>query len=113
MSWSKEEALTDPVIRNPLIFISEFRFNLRDIPTEVTVRLYRPLHSGRIVSRRSHNLNIPQLASAPEKSPAEEPDSEGAALHLSICELVHQYNAARTQGLTPDPSWLTPNADFC
>ena len=113
MSWSKEEALTDPVVRNPLIFVSEFRFNLRDIPTEITIRLYRPLHSGRIVSRRSHNLNIPQLSSAPAKSQAEEPDSEGAALHLSIDELVQQYNAARAQGLTPDPSWLTPNADFC
>jgi hypothetical protein len=50
MSWSKEEALTDPAVREPMIFASEVRFRLRDIPTEITVRLYRPLHSGRMIS---------------------------------------------------------------
>ena len=38
MSWSKEEALTDPAVREPLMFASEFRFHLRDIPTEIILR---------------------------------------------------------------------------
>jgi len=113
MSWSKEEALTDPAVRNPMTFLSEFRFQLRDIPTEVSIRLYRPLHSGRILVRRSHNLYIPQIAGASAPAETEEPDHEGAALHQSIDELVQQYNAARGQGLTPDASWLKPNPDFC
>ena len=62
MSWSREEALTDPAVREPMMFTSEFRFRLRDIPTEIILRLYRPLHSGRIVVRRSHDLSIPQVA---------------------------------------------------
>jgi len=62
MSWSREEALTDPAIRGALMFASEFRFHLRDIPTEIVMRLYRPLHSGRMVARCSHALSIPQLS---------------------------------------------------
>ncbi|HXM74716.1 MAG TPA: hypothetical protein VN904_05530, partial [Chthoniobacterales bacterium] len=61
MSWSREEALTDPAIREPLIFLSEFRFSLRDIPTEIAVRLYRPIHSGKIVARRSHDISVSGL----------------------------------------------------
>ena len=56
--WSREEALTDPSIREPLIFLSEFRFSLRDIPAEITVRLYRPIHSAKIVVRRSHDISV-------------------------------------------------------
>jgi len=112
MSWSKEEALTDPAVREPLIFLSEFRFRLKDIPTEITIRLYRPLHSGRTVARRSHDLVIPNVA-PPAAPDSEEADGEGAALHLSVNELVQMYNSARAQGLTPDSSWLKPNDQFC
>lgn len=112
MSWSREEALTDPAVRDALMFVSEFRFHLRDIPTEITVRLYRPLHSGRIVLRRSHDLAIPR-AGEPAPISEEENDSEGEALHSAVDQLVAAYNAARAQGLTPDASWLVPNQQFC
>ena len=112
MSWSREEALTDPVIRDPLIFLSEFRFSLREIPTEITVRLYRPLHSERIVVRRSHDLAVPGLD--PQQAANCEDDSrEGEVLHAAVDELVCVYNAAVGQGLRPDISWLKPNANFC
>ncbi len=111
MSWSREEALTDPVVREPIMFASEFRFHLRDIPTEIVFRLYRPLHSGRIVVRRSHEISIPQVAGGSPPEPSES-DSEGEALHAAVDQMVSIYNAARTQGLTPDPSWLTPNEAF-
>ena len=81
MSWSREEALTDPAVREPMMFTSEFRFRLRDIPTEIILRLYRPLHSGRIVVRRSHDLSIPQVAAPAPPAHADDGDSEGDALH--------------------------------
>ena len=111
MSWSREEALTDPAVKEPMIFVSEFRFNLRDIPTEITMRIYRPLQSSRIIVRRSHNLSIPQLA-APGSAIEAEVESEGDALHLAVDQIVEYYNAARAKGLKPDGSWLVPNADF-
>jgi hypothetical protein len=112
MSWSREEALTDPAVREAVMFTSEFRFRLRDIPTEIILRLYRPLHSGRLVVRRSHDLSIPQVAAPAPTAHADESDSEGDALHLVVDEMVALYNAARAQGLTPDASWLTPNKSF-
>jgi hypothetical protein len=112
MSWSREEALTDPAVREAMMFTSEFRFRLRDIPTEIILRLYRPLHSGRLVVRRSHDLSIPQVAAPVPATHADDSDSEGDALHLVVDEMVALYNAARAQGLTPDASWLTPNKNF-
>ncbi len=113
MSWSREEALTDPAVKDPLMFASEFRFHLRDIPTEITMRIYRPLHSGQMIVRCSHNLSIPQLAAPGSATEAEaEVESEGDALHLAVDQIVEYYNAARAKGLKPDGSWLVPNADF-
>ena len=112
MSWSREEALTDPAVREAMMFTSEFRFRLRDIPTEIILRLYRPLHSGRLVVRRSHDLSIPQVATPAPAAHADESDSEGDALHLAVDEMISLYNTARAQGLTPDASWLTPNKNF-
>ena len=95
------------------MFTSEFRFRLRDIPTEIILRLYRPLHSGRLIVRRSHDLSIPQLAApAPAATLADESDTEGDALHLVVDEMVSLYNTARAQGLTPDASWLRPKENF-
>jgi hypothetical protein len=111
MSWSREEALTDPAIREPLIFFSEFRFSLRDIPTEITIRLYRPIHSSKIVVRRSHNISVSGVE-APATDTHDEAH-EGEVLHAAVDELVSVYNAARAKGLKPDASWLKPNADFC
>ena len=111
MSWSREEALTDPAIREPLIYLSEFRFCLRDIPVEIAVRLYRPLHSGKIVVRRSHDMSVSGLD--PQQAATCSDDSaEGEVLHAAVDELICVYDAARAKGLTPDRSWLKPNADF-
>lgn len=112
MSWSREEALTDPAVREPIMFTSEFRFRLRDIPTEIILRLYRPLHSGRIVVRRSHDLSIPQAAALAPAAQVDDGNSEGDALHAVVDEMVSLYNRARAQGLTPDTSWLKPNENF-
>src|SRR6266481_6170224 len=111
MSWSRDEALTDPAIREPLIFLSEFRFSLRDIPVEIAVRLYRPLHSNKIVVRRSHDISVSGLD--PQQAATCNDDSpEGEVLHAAVDELICVYNAARAQGLAPDSSWLKPNPDF-
>jgi hypothetical protein len=111
MSWSREEALTDPAIVEPMKFLSEFRFSLKGIPTEIAVRLYQPVHSGKIVVRRSHNLEIKDLSSVRAEK-CDDDSSEGEVLHAAVNDLICIYNAARAQGLKPDPSWLKPNPDF-
>jgi hypothetical protein len=111
MSWSREEALTDPAVVEPMKFLSEFRFSLRDIPVEIAVRLYQPVHSGKIIVRRSHDLEIKGLDQAAIDK-CDDDSSEGEVLHSAVNELICVYNAARARGLKPDLSWLKPNPDF-
>jgi hypothetical protein len=111
MSWSREEALTDPAISEPMKFLSEFRFSLRDIPVEITIRLYQPVHSGRIVIRRSHEIAVDGINPAKVQNQGDD-SSEGEALHAAVDDFVMVYNAARAKGLKPDRSWLKPSADF-
>src|SRR5438105_7838052 len=103
--WSREEALTDPSIREPLIFLSEFRFSLRDIPTEITIRLYRPIHSSKIIVRRSHDVSVNGVDAAAAAPPDDE-GHEGEVLHGAVDQHLSLYNAARTKRLNTDTSWL-------
>jgi hypothetical protein len=112
MSWSREEALTDPAVRGPLMFLSEFRFCLRDIPNEISIRLYRSVHSSKIVARRSHDISVNGVE-APATAACGDEGHEGEVLHTAVDGLLSVYNAARAKGLKPDASWLRPNADFC
>ena len=110
MSWSREEALTDPALVKPMKLLSEFRFSLREIPTEIAVRLYQPIHSIEILARRSHDIVVDGVQASP--TDCENPSSEGEVLHAAVNELIAMYNAARAKGLKPEASWLKPNPDF-
>ncbi len=113
MSWSRGEALTDPAVRQPLIFLSEFKFHLRDLEQEITVRLFQPVHSGRIIARCSHILEVPGLPAPDKDAPDDlETGGEGDALHYAVEDLLCVYNAARARDLAPDAAWLKPNPDF-
>lgn len=111
MSWSTSEALTDPAIREPMSFRSEFKFFLRDIPVEITLRLYNPIHSSTVIVRRSHLISVPGLDQA-RPANCEDQVHEGEALQIVISELVRVYNAAIAKGLKPQASWLQQNPEF-
>jgi len=109
--WSREEALTDPVIPEPLIFLSEFRFSLRDIPVEIAIRLNRPIHSAKIVVRRSHDISVSGL-NARQAGKCEDDSKEGEVPHAAVDELLCIYNSARARGLKPDAFWSKPNPNL-
>jgi hypothetical protein len=111
MSWSITEALTDPAIREATSFRSEFKFFLGDIPVEITLRLYKPIHSSAVIVRRSHLLSVPGLDQGRQAS-CEDQEQEGEALQIVIKEFVCAYNAAIEQGLKPEASWLKQNPEF-
>jgi hypothetical protein len=112
MSWSTSEALTDPAIREPMSFRSEFKFFLRDIPVEITLRVYNPIHSNTVIVRRSHLISVPGL-NREEQACGEDQVLEGEAIQVVINEMVRVYNAAIAQGLKPTISWLRQNPEFC
>jgi hypothetical protein len=112
MSWSISEALTDPAVREAIAFRSEFKFHLRDIPTEITVRFYNPVASRTVVVRQSHTISVPGLD--PQASAACEEDAEdGEVLQSVVGKFTCAYNAAVEKGMKPDSSWLKPNPEFC
>ncbi len=111
MSWSTSEALTDPAIREPMSFRSEFKFHLRDIPTEITLRLYNRVHSSTVIVRQSHTISVPGL-DAQEQAGCEDQTEDGEVLQGVISQFVCVYNAATAKGLKPDASWLQQNPEF-
>ena len=111
MSWSTSEALTDPAIREPMSFHSEFKFFLRDIPTEITLRLYNPVHSSTVLVRQSHNLVVPGL-DPQQQATCEDQTQDGEVLQSVVGALVCIYNAAVAKGLKPEASWLRENPEF-
>lgn len=111
MSWSTSEAMTDPAIRNPMSFHSEFKFFLRDIPVEITLRLYNPIHSSTIVVRQSHLISVPGVE-APKQADCEDQTQDGEVLQSVVCQFVGVYNAAIAKNLKPDSSWLQQNPEF-
>jgi hypothetical protein len=111
MSWSISEAMTDPAIREPMSFRSEFRFFLRDIPVEITLRLYNPIHSSTIIVRQSHLISVPGL-DRPEQANCEDQTQDGEVLQSVVSEFVCNYNAAIAKGLKPEASWLQQNPGF-
>jgi hypothetical protein len=111
MSWSTSEAMTDPAIRDAVAFRSEFKFHLRDIPTEITVRLYNPVHSSAVVVRQSHTISVPGL-DPQEQAACEDETRDGEILQNVISGFVCVYNAALAKNLQPDHSWLQPNPEF-
>ncbi len=111
MSWSTSEALTDPAIREPMSFRSEFKFFLRDLPVEITLRLYNPIHSNTVIVRRSHLISVPGL-DAQEQAICEDQTQDGEVLQNVVSEFVCVYNAAIAKGLKPEAGWLQATPDF-
>ena len=72
--------MTDPAIREPMSFRSEFRFFLRDIPVEITLRLLQS-HSLRvaIIVRQSHLISVPGL-DRQEQASCEDQTQDGEVL---------------------------------
>ena len=83
MSWSTSEAMTDPAIREPMSFRSEFRFYLRDIPVEIMFRLYNPVHSSTIIVRQSHFISVPGL-DRQEQASCEDSTQDGEVLQSAV-----------------------------
>jgi hypothetical protein len=111
MSWSTSEAMTDPAIREPISFRSEFKFFLRDIPVEITLRLYNTIHSNKVIVRQSHSILVPGL-DREEQASGDDQAQDGEALQNVISGFVAAYNAALAKGLKPDSSWLQRNPAF-
>jgi hypothetical protein len=102
--------LTDG-IDSPLEFVSEFKFSLHHIPTEITVRLYRPLTGRGIMSKQSHFIKTPvQINEYQTSTPGA--DSPEEALNRVVQGFLNFYHHAVQAGHKPAESWLVPHKSF-
>ena len=111
MAWTIEAALKDEAVEGPVQFISEFKFFLKNIPVEITIRLYRPLFGTGVLFKQSHFIHTPEQAGAYRTSRPWN-DYEASALSQAIDGLTSYYNAAVLKGHEPSADWLEPNSDF-
>ncbi len=96
---------------NRCLFVQSSNSILRDIPTEITLRLYNPMHSSTVIVRQSHLISVPGLEPQ-EKAACEDETQDGEVLQSVISGFVCAYNAAIAKGMKPDPSWVQPNPEF-
>jgi hypothetical protein len=111
MPWTVETALGDAAVEQPVQFVSEFKFFLKDIPTEITIRLYRPVNGSGVQFTQSHFIQTPDQA-GPYRTSRPWNDDEPRALHQVIDGLTSYYKAAVLNGHKPSADWLHENSHF-
>lgn len=111
MSWTINAALDDPLIDGPMVFLSEFKFSLKGISTEITIRLYRPHRGAGVIFDQSHFIHTPEQGT-PYRTSRPQNDDEASALHQAISGMTRFYEIAVNKGHSPSSSWLVPNDSF-
>lgn len=94
-----------------LQFVSEYRFRLGTLETEITIRLYRKLDSSGYFFDQSHYIATP-LQGTPYVTSRPWNDSEAAAINQVVSAMNEHYSAALGKGHKPDESWLALNKHF-
>jgi len=98
-------------VERPREFIGEYKFYLRDIPVEITVRLYKSFNGKGVMFEQSHFINTPsQIDEYRTSRPWN--DNEKIALDQAVSGLLRFYNMAVSEGHLPDESWLARNESF-
>lgn len=111
MPHTIESALSHPAIEMPRKFLSEFRFTLKDIATEIVIRTYEPLEGRGVWFEQSHFIKTP-LESSPYQTSRPWNDYEAAALNQVVKGITDSYDAAIKNGHEPSDDWLIPNKHF-
>lgn len=90
---------------------SEYSFNLRGIPTTITVRLYRREARGPVWFEQSHWIKTPEQI-GPYRTSRPFNDDEASALRQAVTGLTQFYDMAVKAGHEPSKAWLVENKNF-
>lgn len=90
---------------------SEYSFNLRGIPTTITVRLYRREARGPVWFEQSHWIKTPEQI-GPYRTSRPFNDDESRALRQAVTGLTQFYDMAVKAGHEPSKAWLVENKNF-
>ena len=103
---SKEDAITDAKYLDV-----ECRFYLGELPTPVTIKIYKQAGKEQYYFYQSHWIKTPSQIGPYITSRVWE-SSRDAALSRAIDSLVSYYESAVDKGDPPDEAWLVKNEDF-
>lgn len=108
MPWTPKDALNNPAVEYPMQLVGEYKFRLKGILTEITIRLYKPFSSDGVEFQQSHFIKTPLQGTEYRTSRPSNSD-EGSALHQVVHGLTSHYEAAVRAGHAPSEEWLVPN----
>lgn len=109
MSWTIEEVLSDESIERVEPCLGGYVFQLKHIPTKITVLLTANSNGG-YDFKLSHAIHTPtQLGPYHPSRPWG--DDEAYALHLAVNSITNYYRDALKAGNTPSQDWLIPTPD--
>ena len=111
MPWTIESALENELIQNQRKLLSEYKFELGEIPVEITIRMYQQLKGNKVEFTQSHFIHTPKQA-GPYKTSIPIKDYEAEALHQVVSAFSNYYSQAVSAGCKPSPSWLIKNEEF-
>ncbi len=117
MYWTKDEIkafkryVDSELTNEPRKLIGEYKFYLGTLTPEITIRLYVPFHSTKILFEQSHFINTPTQMDAYETSRPWN-DDVYSAINQVISGFTGYYESAVRNGNIPDNSWLVSNPNF-
>ena len=98
-------------IEMPERFVSEYRFYLKGIAAQITIRLYEAVLGDGYLFTQSHFIQTPVQAGAYRTDHANG-SSEEVAIQRALRTFLSYYDAAIKEGHEPEDAWLVPNKNF-
>lgn len=98
-------------IANARKLISEYKFNLGELSTTITIRLYKLINNHQVAFEQSHFIHTPTQV-GPYITSRPYNDNESSALRQAITGFTQYYDAAVREGHQPNDSWLKVNEHF-
>ncbi|MBN2410521.1 hypothetical protein JXQ31_02440 [candidate division KSB1 bacterium] len=111
MPYTIETAFDEKPVENPRKLLSEFKFNLSGIDTEITVRIFKNIINETVFFEQSHYIHSP-VQIEPYHTNSNWGENEAYVLHRAIESLTDFYNNAINAGHKPNESWLVQNDSF-
>jgi len=98
-------------IEMPKRFVSEYRFYLKGIADQITIRLYEAVLGDGYLFTQSHFIRTP-IQAGPYTTDHATGSSEEAAIQRALKTFLSYYDGAIKEGHEPEDTWLFPNKNF-
>lgn len=103
------EVFDDDAIEYSKVLISEYKFSVKDIAIEITIRIYKST-TGNFDFTQSHYIKTPTQIDEYITNPSH--DTEERSLSRAVRTITQYYNEAVQANHEPSEDWLIENEHF-